>query len=270
MTKGIFLVLFLVTMLFSVAPCFGSSPEAQENLSGQTKPTYKLTVGEGYTLCEAYLRNLEAFGPEERDPVCDPRPHSSLKDFSEPEWEEMDIWGNIELIYKAEMSLGIYRGHPERQPPYEQWRQEFESKVHSGEIHPKLKHTQIEFFQDKPETIMAYARNYPEGCEAEPESRDYDGGGFHWFYYDEEANAIKPALEIYWGGNSPGTFLLRKGHPYIIKNPAGFGSEISLYKNKSRWSTHNFEEFCRYDVNDPARPNTLIIPYWERKKEKQQ
>lgn len=226
---------------------------AQENTSGRAVPTYKLIVGKGYTVCEAYLRNLQAFGPDERDPLCDPRPHPSLKEFSEPAWEPMDVSRNLELVYQAEMSWGIYRAHPERQPPYEQWRQEFEAKIKSGEIHPKLKRARIEFIKGKPETVMAYARNN-DRCEAEVAEQGYsDSMGFHWFSYDEESQKVVPD-NSFAGINFAGAILLRKGRPYIVNTP--LGNDIRIYRTGDKMYAP--VEVCRFDIDDPVRPSTLF------------
>jgi len=96
------------------ALCYVSTLSALADSS--RKPIYRTKEGMGYTVCEAYLRNLRAFGPSERDPVCDPRPHPGNKDFSEPTWHQVDVQQHLQLIYQAEMSWGIYLFHPERHP----------------------------------------------------------------------------------------------------------------------------------------------------------
>src|SRR5512146_2368784 len=218
----------------------------------KAKPRYRIIAGENFVVCRAYLRNLKAFGPDERDPVCAPRPHPTNKDFAEPQWEMMDIWQNIEMIYKAEMSYGIYRDHLERHPPYEQWRKDFEAKTHSGEIHPSLKRTHIEFVKGKPVTVVAYARN-PEGCEADF-ARDGASGnaGHRWFFYDEATQTLK-RVDGFAGTAFAGAILLFRKGPIIINTDSG-GEQIRLWQNTEKFPIFAPIGLCRYDVDDPAKP----------------
>jgi len=218
-------------------------------------PTYRIITGENFLVCRAYLQNLKAFGPNERDPVCAPRAHPTNKDFTEPEWEMMDIWQNLELIYKAEMSYGIYRNYPERHPPYEEWRKDFEAKVRSGEIHPSLKLARIEFVKGKSVPVVAYARNHV-ACEADFAR---DGGsentGHRWFFYDEASQTLK-AVDGFAGTAFAGAILLfRKGA--VIVNTDSAAEQIRVWQNTEKFPIFAPIERCRYDVDDPAKPASM-------------
>jgi hypothetical protein len=224
--------------------------------SEQGKTTYRLLTGKGRAVCEAYLRNLEAFRPGERDPVCAPRPHPTNADFTEPNWETMDLWQNNELIYRAEMSWGIYRDHPERHPPYDQWRKDFETQVRAGAIHPSLKRTRIEFVKGKPATVVAYARN-PDGCEADF-SRDGASAdtGYHWFFFDENTQTLERDASGGYGSDLAGAILLFRGRPISINAPVT-AEEIYLYDNPARNPVYAPVLRCRYDVDDAAKPASM-------------
>jgi hypothetical protein len=219
-----------------------------------TQPTYRLVSGKGYTVCEAYLRNLRAFGPDERHPVCAPRPHRTNRDFSEPIWEPMDIQQNIELIYRAEMSWGIYFQHPERHPPFQKWRDEYEREVRSGAIQPSLKQATVEFVKGKRTTIVAYARNHA-GCEAEfARHGASDNAGHRWFFYNPSTNELR----LYEGllGNPAGALLLFRGRPVSIGTDA-LGEGIYLAEQIKHIKNYSPVQRCKYDVDDPSRPITM-------------
>lgn len=220
----------------------------------QTKRSYRLVMGKGHEVCEAYLRNLRAFDLNERDPVCDPRPHPKSKEFLEPEWESMDVAQHMELVYRAEMSWGIYLNHPERHPPYDDWRREFESKRGSGEIQPRLKRATIEFVKGKPVTVLAYSRN-PSGCEADFARYGASGNaGYHWFFYDETKQTLTPNIGTA-GSSFAGAILVYRKRPYIINAPPT-AEYISLYQTAD-WTFAAVEQ-CRYDVDDPSKPASVL------------
>ena len=237
--------------------CFAFALLSDAATVDKAKPTYRIIAGKGYAVCDSYLRNLRSFGPGERDPVCAPRPHPTNKDFAEPEWEAMDIWQNIEMIYKAEMSGGIYRDYPERHPPYEQWRKDLETRVRSGAIHPSLKRARIEFVKGKPVSVVAYARN-PEGCEADF-ARDgaSENTGHHWFFYDEETRALKRDAGGSYGSDFAGAILIFRKRPIVV-NTVSTAEEIYLYENPDRNPVYAPTRRCRYDVDDPAKPVSVL------------
>jgi hypothetical protein len=218
------------------------------------KPTYRLIAGKGYTVCEAYLRNLKAFRPDERAPVCAPRPHSTNKDFQEPRWEPMDILQHLAMIYRAEMSHGIYRNYPERHPPFEKWRQEFEGGMRSGAIQPSLKRARVEFRRGEPMVVVAYARNHA-GCEADfARHGASENTGHRWFFYDESTQRL--TLEEGVLGDPAGALLLFKGLAIFVGVEAT-GGEISLADQVTSLSSYAPITRCVYDVDDPARPLTM-------------
>jgi|GEM_PF-4403853 len=60
---------------------------------------YELIEGNGYDVCEAYLKHLNSFPPENPPMVCERAINQELKDFSKPNtWEELDMQQNLELV----------------------------------------------------------------------------------------------------------------------------------------------------------------------------
>jgi len=252
MNKSIVKNLSASSGFLSVALTLISGAMAADN----TKPIYRILVGEKFAVCKAYLRNLKAFGPNERDPVCDPRPHTTRQEFLEPEWEAMDVWQNIELVYKAEMSWGIYRNHPEKHPTYEQWHKDFEAQAKSGAIQSSLKRARIEFVQGHPVTVIAYSRN-PTSCEADF-ARDgaSENAGHRWFFYDGDKRLLKRD-EASYGSDLAGAILLFRKRPIFV-NTVVTANEIYLWENPRQHPIYSPTIRCRFDVDDPAKPSSML------------
>jgi len=65
-------------------------------LAGQ----YELVKGEGVEVCEAYKKNLNSFSKLRYPMACERKINPEMKDFSQPNWKEVDAWQNKELIRK--------------------------------------------------------------------------------------------------------------------------------------------------------------------------
>lgn len=69
-------------------------------LAGQ----YELIKGKGVQLCEAYHQNLEIVMKKEEE-VCDREFGPDFPEFKKPEWKELDVWENRELLNKVDKYL---------------------------------------------------------------------------------------------------------------------------------------------------------------------
>lgn len=215
---------------------------------GPKSPSYKLREGKGYTVCEAYLKNLRAFRPDEPSPVCTPRPHSTSKQFKELNWEPMDVSRYLEQIYEAEMTWGPFAGHPERHPSFPDWRAEFEAAVGSGLVRPSLKSSIIEFVDRKPQKFVAYARN-PRGCEAELASQLYSQNvGHRLFRVDESTGAFKSGGPV---SDDGGAVLLLSNRPVVVTADRG-ANEVYVWVQVPNVSVFAAARRCVIDV---AKPN---------------
>ncbi len=207
-------------------------------------PSYKLREGKGYTVCEAYLKNLRAFRPDEPSPVCTPRPHSTMKQFKELSWEQMDVGAHLRQIYEAEMTWWSFAGHPERHPSFPDWRAEFEAELGSGLIHPSLKRTTIEFAAGKPQKFVEYARN-PRGCETELASQLYSKNvGHRLFIVDESTGAFKPDAVVSRNG---GEVLLFDDRPIVVTADMG-ANEVYVWVQVPNISVFAAARRCVIDV----------------------
>jgi hypothetical protein len=222
-----------------------------------SKRAYQIIEGKGHAVCKAYLRNLRGFSYSERDPVCNPRPHSGSASFSEPEWRPMDVRRHVRMIYEAEMSWGIHLYHPERHPPYAEWKERFEADTSAGRIEPSLKHAVVEFVPGSPIDVVAYARN-PAACESEF-ARDgaSDNTGHRWFFYDKEKGTLRRSL----GSELAGAILLFGKQPvFVVTTPTA--EEIILWEQIRTFRTFSPAPRCRYDVDDPTKPASMLK--WRR------
>lgn len=211
-------------------------------------PSYKLREGKGYTVCEAYLKNLRAFRPGEPNPVCTPRPHSTMKQFKELSWEPMSTSGYLKQIYDAEMTWGPFAGHPERHPSFSDWQAEFEAELRSGLIHPSLKRATIEFAKGKPQKFVEYARN-PRGCETELASQLYSRNvGHRLFFVDESTGAFKPDAAVSRNG---GEVLLFGDRPIVVTADRG-ANEVYVWVQIPKFLMFQAVRRCVIDV---AKPN---------------
>ncbi len=209
---------------------------AANSLADDQRPAYRLTEGMGYTVCEAYLRNLRAFGPGERDPVCNPRPHPGNKNFSEPTWQQMDVQQNLKLIYQAEITGGIYlairsdsRDTSNGAKPSRQRSRPAQS--------PEPEARASRFRQDSPVDVVAYSRN-PDGCEADfKRFGASENTGYRWFFYDEATNSLN---EMPQGPEAilPAQYFSLEGTPFC-KHGSHRRSNLSYAATTARPDLHD-------------------------------
>lgn len=96
--------------------------------------------GSGYTVCEAYLKHLNAMPADQARNGCRPWIDTSRKDFTEPSWEVLDPYQYTRWIFEIEKVLN--RGHAEdgpRSKTYEQWQAHWLNEIKSKGYHPRLK-----------------------------------------------------------------------------------------------------------------------------------
>lgn len=77
---------------------------------------YELVEGKGVEVCEAYGKNLNSFGYAM---ACEREINPEFKEFSKPEWNEIDVLKNLELVKKLYRFLkgkDYPEGHPLRVP----------------------------------------------------------------------------------------------------------------------------------------------------------
>jgi hypothetical protein len=129
-----------------------STPSAKKAPPGR----YRLVEGKGYTVCEAFLKNLNAFPASDPPMVCGPKINSAHPEFSIPKWEDMDVQSNLNLIYAAEAQMWHLTPVGTKPLPYAQWLVKFQQRLKSGEIRPRLRKTVLALNERGPETLISY------------------------------------------------------------------------------------------------------------------
>ena len=122
--------------------------------SSPSKPRYRIIQGKGYTVCEAFLKNLNAFPPDEPPMVCEQKIHPTHPEFSRPTWEEMDVQSNLKLIYEVEGLHWRFRSIDAK--PFEEWEKHYQERIKTGEAKPRLRKTVLDLNGSGPETLIWY------------------------------------------------------------------------------------------------------------------
>jgi hypothetical protein len=121
-------------------------------------PRYRLVNGKGYTVCEAFLKNLNAFPATERPMICEQKIHPTHLEFSLPKWEVMDVQSNLKIIYAAESQIvELYDRPGEVKPSYDKWAAAFQERIKSKSATPILRKTVVTLNSRGPETVISYS-----------------------------------------------------------------------------------------------------------------
>jgi hypothetical protein len=166
--------------------------------------------GKGYAVCEAFLKNLNAFPANELPMVCTPKAHPTHPEFSTPKWEEMDVQSNLKLIHAAESQLLRFTRAGAKPLSYEQWLPTFQERVKSGELKPRLSKMVLALNQLGQETLISYEPVIGE-CVIDEKSSEQ---GRYIFVLREHAEV--PLLPISSMTPDHSEILLFKGKPYFF------------------------------------------------------
>jgi hypothetical protein len=121
------------------------------------EPRYRLINGKGYSVCEAFLKNLNAFPASEPPMVCDVKVHPTHSEFSLPDWKAMDIQRNLKIVYAAESQMPTLNGRSGIPPlPYDEWVKAFQERIRTGKATPLLRRAVLTLNSRGPETVIAY------------------------------------------------------------------------------------------------------------------
>src|SRR6267142_194097 len=100
-------------------------------------PRYRLVNGKGYSVCEAFLKNLNAFTEAEPPMLCEQKLHPSHPEFKIPKWEELNIDNNLQLVYAAESQLWEFTPIGQKPSPFDEWVKSFRARVTAGKAKPR-------------------------------------------------------------------------------------------------------------------------------------
>lgn len=206
MFRGSFVFLILTGVL---------AVSAAHATEAEKKPRYSLVEGNGYTVCEAFVKNLNAFPAEEPMMACEQKIHPSHPEFTRPTWEELDIQSNLKIIYEAERLLLHVEAKPK---PFEEWLANYQEQIKSGVAKPVLKRFIIDLNGSGPETLIWYERS-PNRCTESWKAYQYIGGSNSNSGYLFILRSGSGLLELFGGliGNQYRVdTIIYQGRPFFI------------------------------------------------------
>jgi hypothetical protein len=155
------------------------------------EPRYRLVEGKGYTVCEAFLKNLNAFPSDEPPMVCEQRVHPTHPEFTRPTWEELDIQKHLTLIYEAESLLWKFTPIGSKAKPFDEWEKAYQERIRSGEAKPRLRKAVLNLNGSGAETLIWY-EPLVGSCDQELTHKGVRGPGGHIFVQQSTTGALQP------------------------------------------------------------------------------
>jgi hypothetical protein len=86
---------------------------------------FRITEGKGYTVCESYLKNLNAFPTFNFQRVCAQELHPSRHDFHQPTWRNLPLDSHQRLIYDIEKRSNGFPVQNVDLTSFENWKRQF-------------------------------------------------------------------------------------------------------------------------------------------------
>ncbi|MBU3948408.1 MAG: hypothetical protein KJ826_09340 [Proteobacteria bacterium] len=178
--------------------------------------------GKGCEVCEAYGKNLNSFNPGNLyNMACERKINPKFTDLKKPEWEEMDLQNNVELLKKIELFLDNFDVTSDN---LEGWEEYIKSRIKDKYVSIKL--SQLYILNDG--TVNDVVKYAEEGCTS---GKHY---GALLLVLNDDLNDI----------NIVKSKPLMQNSRYMKNGPLSEGWEYSMYdvfiyKNKTyfdRWS----------------------------------
>lgn len=215
---------------------------AQEKL----QPRYRLVLGKGTSVCESYLKHLNAFPLEEPAMICERKLNPAFKNFEKPKWEEIDLWQHLDWVYEIDYFLHFphhpnedyygYTGHGKKTLSFDEWRKDYEARTRAVEIKPRLYRATLAI-EDWSAPIppvsapgtphpplvahqrvwLAYDKGYDRCLDSKNERFALVVGGlYNVFLLDESATHVDPMAFNSWPGSKYETDpLVYRGRTYF-------------------------------------------------------
>lgn len=178
-------------------------------------PRYRIVQGQGYTACEAFVKNLNAF-PIDDSMACDLKIHRTHPEFSRPQWEELDVQTHLDLVYEAENLLMSAGSKP---PPFVQWQSRYQERVASDQRKPpRLRKATLDLNGSGPETLIWYEVPGAESCPIDEGRQQYvdamNSFGGHVFVQRRATGELE-RIYGFITTNGRTDVLLHAGRPYF-------------------------------------------------------
>jgi hypothetical protein len=184
----------------------GESAPAPAQTAASETHRYRMTAGFGYTVCEAFLKNLNAFPVADPPMVCEVRIHPDHGQFKRVEWEELPIKDNLRLAYAAAIQVSPA---PSSAPSFELWSKELLALLDGKEFVPWLRKARLALNERGPETLISFQRDSQE-CETHQL-----GGGGHIFVLKDESRAELEPIKGAVGSDLDTDVVIYRGKPFF-------------------------------------------------------
>lgn len=186
--------------------------------------------GRGYSVCEAYLKHLNAMPADWKHGACVPWVDPSRGDFTRPDWQPLDVRAHLPWIY--EMTRYISPSDA-KLPSFEEWRGLYEARIERGEISPVLKRVRLEIIKGAGlETLFSYNDGDPvmSGCrDGVPVG---SGGSTREAIFLLQDEARTPSIKEIGGFYTFADMLLFRGQPVFLAqhgyHKAGVGWYVTI------------------------------------------
>lgn len=250
----------IAVRILYLCACIGLPVEAKEvEKTTDKQPRYRLVTGKGTNLCEAYLKQLNAFPVQEPAMICERKLRPLSEGFEKPKWEEINLWQHLDWVYEIDYYLNkvsdysSYTPKAEKAVSFEKWREGFTLKLNSGKAKPRMYRATLPV-EDWPAPIPPVSSPFasrPPLVNRQREWIAYDKG------YDRCPDLGDEKLAIHAGGLYS-VFLLDGGSSQVESNallwPASSQlSDILIYRGKT-YFTHVIG-----DSSDPTRSGSIFI-----------
>lgn len=204
---------------------------------------YKMVLGKGIEVCEAYLKNLNSF-PKAPPMVCERKLNSKLPDFQKPKWEPLDTERHMVLLNQ------IWRhmlGHTEEQfaPLRERYITSVRGSVTKGII--VLAVTELDVDGDGiAEPVVRYDADVP--CDPTNESNFSHPSGIRFFVLMGDRSKIDEKKTKWIGIGMRPDLLLYKREVFIDHWAGNLGFTGGLLKvNTPLALTGERAKVCKYE-----------------------
>jgi hypothetical protein len=199
-----------ICMSALLLPCASLSAEKTVS-TAPSSGRYRLDVGKGYTVCESFLRNLNAFPATDKPMMCEQKIHPSHPEFTKPSWQGMDVQGNLRLIYDAEALSNRFSPAGSTKKPFNEWVAQYQEKIRAGSITPKLQKAVLNINGNGPETLIWY-EPLPDQCANNQRVGLPSEAGGYIFVLRNKNGKLESIAAL---SDEPSDVFLYKGRPYF-------------------------------------------------------
>jgi uncharacterized protein len=176
------------------------------------KKRFVVTKGTGYTICESYAGFLNSLPEEEALPICHLKLSPAFPDLKEPDWEEMDIFSHLGLVYEIE-KVTTHKIFNRPVDTFDHWKTVYEQQIQSGEASPRLRRTHLALLENTHvETILEYLPDR-NACKDKRWDRVTHTSLYIW---NEREKKLEPYLSRIAFAGLPRELLIFKGKPFTF------------------------------------------------------